>query len=101
MRRWHARLTALERRVTPEPRWHDVGAAMARARHRALVKVCALLGIDAEDNRVMAAAVGLTGDTDAQRQADDALLAAHRTPDREIRARLMVRLEAMAARLDA
>jgi hypothetical protein len=102
MRHLHRRLTRLETRVTsPQIPWADLAAAIIRSQARVLLQVCARLGIDPEDTRVMEAATHLVHDTEAQRRADDTLIHAYRPPHDagDVRARIMQRLDEMATRL--
>jgi hypothetical protein len=98
----NTRLTRLETRLgSPPTPWAALAAAVRRSQARARLKLCALLGVDPKDPRVLEAAGHLTHETAAQRQADEALMHAHkRPPDAgDVRARIMQRLDEMATRL--
>ena len=102
MRSLNARLTALETRLgSPQTPWADLAAAIMRSQARARLKLCHLLDIDPEDPRLIEAAGHLTHDTDAQRQADEAIIHAYRLPHDagEVRTRIMQRLDEMNTRL--
>jgi hypothetical protein len=101
------RIACLEA-VSAEPGqgWTAVHLTLQRVQSRARLQMCAHLGIDATDPRVLDATACLTEDTPAQRAQDIETLARWRQqqgiPDDSpgARARLTARLETMARRID-